>query len=392
MALAATRSRSARAAVARDVAPVRVGSQPTPARPLLSPRPLSAPRSRTRVLCRSVSRCAIRVRHVASSVGADAAAAALLCVLCGRRVHRRGVHHPAGHRQSAAADAGQRAEGRRGAQVQARRRGGTCLKRFAARCCPLRASRSRRSLTRHAPQRPAGHREHGGAGRGRHCAVEGPRAGCATSWPRRATRRAQQRSAPRAPLRATGLRPAAHTSRAHLTQTQGCTGNACLAGCESASTTLSRSSSSARTTWVTSAWGRRLWLASSLVRAAAAETAAAVLQALTRLSVMLCACFAPGALAITIASPTDLVKVRMQTEGKLAPGCVRRGARLLAPPRAHAENAPHNAACRASTRPHSAHTASSRAARASRACGRAWGPTSDATQSSTLPSWRRTTR
>ena len=33
---------------------------------------------------------------------------------------------------------------------------------------------------------------------------------------------------------------------------------------------------------------------------------------------------APGALAITIASPTDLVKVRMQTEGKLPPGCVRR--------------------------------------------------------------------
>ncbi len=30
-----------------------------------------------------------------------------------------------------------------------------------------------------------------------------------------------------------------------------------------------------------------------------------------------------GALAICIASPTDLVKVRMQTEGKLAPGCVR---------------------------------------------------------------------
>ena len=35
-------------------------------------------------------------------------------------------------------------------------------------------------------------------------------------------------------------------------------------------------------------------------------------------------CAAPGALAITIASPTDLVKVRMQTEGKLPPGCVRR--------------------------------------------------------------------
>lgn len=34
-------------------------------------------------------------------------------------------------------------------------------------------------------------------------------------------------------------------------------------------------------------------------------------------------CCCAGALAITIASPTDLVKVRMQTEGKLAPGCVR---------------------------------------------------------------------
>ena len=36
-----------------------------------------------------------------------------------------------------------------------------------------------------------------------------------------------------------------------------------------------------------------------------------------------------GALAICIASPTDLVKVRMQTEGKLPPGCARPTSRAL---------------------------------------------------------------
>jgi solute carrier family 25 uncoupling protein 8/9 len=34
--------------------------------------------------------------------------------------------------------------------------------------------------------------------------------------------------------------------------------------------------------------------------------------------------YAPGALAIAVANPTDLVKVRLQSEGKLAPGVPRR--------------------------------------------------------------------
>ena len=34
--------------------------------------------------------------------------------------------------------------------------------------------------------------------------------------------------------------------------------------------------------------------------------------------------YQPGAVAITVANPTDLVKVRLQAEGKLPPGVPRR--------------------------------------------------------------------